>query len=58
MLEVEYNGERRRYMFSTVRKAVRDFRREFGLVGKHLHGELVVWRLGERGGDCKILKTV
>lgn len=58
MLEIEYKGERRRYVFYTVRRAVSDFRREFGLVGKRLHGELVVWRLGERGGDCKILKMV
>lgn len=58
MLEVEYKGERRRYVFCTVRDAVRDFRREFGLVGKRLHGELVVWRLSERGCDCKILKMV
>lgn len=58
MLEIEYRGERRRYVFHTVRDAIRDYRREFGLVGKRLHGELVVWRLGERGCDCKILKTV
>lgn len=58
MLELEYNGERRRYMFYTVREAVRDFRREFGLVGKRLHGDLVVWRLGQRGGDCRIVKMV
>jgi hypothetical protein len=29
--------EARRYMFYSERDAIREFRREFGLIGKHLH---------------------
>lgn len=58
MLEIEYKGERRRYVFCTVRDAVRDFRREFGLVGKRLHGQLMVWRVGQGGCGWQLVKIV
>lgn len=44
MIEISYKRYTKRYQFYTVREAVKKFREEFGLVGKHLKGELSVRR--------------
>lgn len=44
MLHIEYNGWHKMYDGYSVAEAIKKFREDLGLKGKHLHGEAVVTR--------------